>query len=121
MVFKILEGIFSACKLASGADVHWDDEYVFVAKSDEEYSLICNSVSVPNKVLTRNDGWRGFRIEGMLDFAMVGVLAEISKIIASAGVEILAVSSFNTDYFFVKKENFEKTQKALQRKGYQFV
>lgn len=121
MVFKVLDGIFSVCKLQSGADVHWEDKYVFVVKSEEEYSLICNSVSVPNKVLTRNDGWRGFRIEGMLDFAMVGVLAEISKIIASAGVEILAVASYNTDYFFVKKENLDKTQNVLLRKGYQFA
>ena len=72
----------------------------------------------PANTIAREDGWRGFRIEGVLDFSLVGILSEISGILASHGIGIFAVSTYNTDYILVKKENFYKAMEALAQAGY---
>ena len=67
----------------------------------------------------RDDGWRAFRVEeGPLDFSLVGILARISAVLAENQIGIFAVSTFNTDYILVKKDNFPKAQKALISAGY---
>ena len=66
----------------------------------------------------RDDGWKGFRIEGVLDFSLIGILSKISAILAENKVGIFAVSTYNTDYIFVKEENFDKAINALKDNGY---
>jgi len=77
---------------------------------------------LPNWFLTiqskRNDGWRAFRIEGVLDFSLVGILSRISACLAEKNIGIFAISTFNTDYILTKKENFERAAKALEAEDY---
>ena len=61
----------------------------------------------------------GFRIEGILDFSLTGILARISGILAEAGIGIFAVSTYNTDYILVKKENMRRAMEALAAAGYE--
>ena len=63
-------------------------------------------------------GWRAFRIEGILDFSLIGILAKISTCLAENGIGIFAISTFNTDYILTKAENFEKAVKTLEAEGY---
>ncbi len=59
---------------------------------------------------------RGFRIltfDIELDFELVGFLAEISRILAEAGISIIALSSFSRDHLLIKQENLAKALKAL--------
>ena len=72
-------------------------------------------------VTDRDDGWKAFRIQGILDFSLIGILAEISKILAENRIGIFAVSTFNTDYILTKKENYEKALEVLGRAGYEVV
>ncbi|MBD5396020.1 MAG: ACT domain-containing protein, partial [Lachnospiraceae bacterium] len=72
----------------------------------------------PANVTERDDGWRAFRIEGVLDFSLIGILSKISAILAEAKIGIFAVSTFNTDYILVKAENFEKALSVLAAAGY---
>ena len=67
------------------------------------------------------DGWRTFRIEGVLDFSLIGILSEISKVLAENKIGIFVVSTYNTDYILVKKENLQKAQQALKTTGYEVV
>jgi hypothetical protein len=59
-----------------------------------------------------------FRIEGILDFSLIGILSKISTVLADHGIGIFAVSTFNTDYILVKKENYEKALNHLETAGY---
>ena len=93
-------------------------DFCFTAKTDEEISLVCKTEDVPEKTLVRDDGWKGFRIEGVLDFSLIGILSKISAILAENKVGIFAVSTYNTDYIFVKEENFDKAINALKDNGY---
>jgi hypothetical protein len=59
-----------------------------------------------------------FRIEGTLDFSLIGILADISKVLAQGKVGIFAISTYNTDYILTKSENFERAICLLQAAGY---
>ena len=112
---------FTVCKLMSVGDLPSGIDFCFTAKTDEEISLVCKTEDVPEKTLVRDDGWKGFRIEGVLDFSLIGILSKISAILAENKVGIFAVSTYNTDYIFVKEENFDKAINALKDNGYDVV
>ena len=69
----------------------------FTAKTDEENFLVCLTKDVPPNATERDDGWRTFRIQGTLDFSLIGILSEISGILADNKIGIFAVSTYNTD------------------------
>ena len=118
MELKTIPYRFTVCKLMSVGDLPSDVDFCFTAKTDEEISLVCKTEDVPEKTLVRDDGWKGFRIEGILDFSLIGILSKISAILAENKVGIFAVSTYNTDYIFVKEENFDKAINALKDNGY---
>ena len=60
------------------------------------------------------DGWKAFRIQGVLDFSLIGILAKIATVLADNGISIFAVSTYNTDYVLIKKENYQKALDILQ-------
>lgn len=74
-----------------------------MGKTGEENSLVCMTTDVPTNVTQRDDGWNAFRIQGILDFSLVGILAEIAQILAENKISIFAISTFNTDYILIKK------------------
>ena len=118
MELKTIPYRFTVCKLMSVGDLPSDTDFCFTAKTDEEISLVCKTEDVPENTLVRDDGWKGFRIEGVLDFSLIGILSKISAILAENKVGIFAVSTYNTDYIFVKEENFDKAINALKDNGY---
>ena len=111
---------FSICKVADYTQIDLESPFVFTGSSDDEKSLVCPTELVPQNTVKRDDGWKALRINGMLDFSLVGVLARISTILAENSIGIFAVSTFNTDYIFVKKCNFDKAIQALEDAGFIF-
>ena len=102
-------------------DIDLNKEFYFIGKTDEEYSLVCITEDTPANTLEREDGWKGFRIQGILDFSMIGILAQLADILAENKIGIFVVSTFNTDYILVKEENFERALKVLAFAGYDIV
>ena len=100
---------------------YMDAEIYFIGKTDEELSLVCITENTPSKTIERDDGWRGFRIQGTLDFSLVGILAKISGILADHKISIFAVSTYNTDYVLVKEENFDRALSILEAEGYSII
>lgn len=121
MEIKKIEGDFTICKVDDFSEVNYEAEYCFIGKTDEEKSVVCRTEDVPKNVSEREDGWRAFRIEGVLDFSLTGILAEISALLAEEKIGIFAVSTFNTDYVLVKKENEMKALGKLGRSGYKIL
>lgn len=119
MKLKTLNQNFSVCKVTDYSLVNLDAEYTFLGKTDEEHSLVCPTSQVPSNTTERDDGWNGFRIQGVLDFSLVGILAKIAGILAEHGISIFAVSTYNTDYVFLKKENYQKALEILSDAGYE--
>lgn len=108
----------TVCKVRSEADINLNNDFYFIGKTDEEFSVVCETKDVPLNTSERDDGWKGFRIKGVLDFSLIGILSEISGVLAENKIGIFAVSTFNTDYILVKKEKFEQAIQALEAAGY---
>jgi hypothetical protein len=85
----------------------------FVAVTGTEVSVACPTEAVPRTCVRRDDGWALLRVRGQLDFALVGVLAQLTAILADAAVPVFAVSTYNTDYLLVKATNLERAARAL--------
>lgn len=121
MELKIMDDVLTVCKVASVFDVDLDKEFYFIGKTDEEFSLVCPTKDAPENTVARDDGWRCFRIQGQLDFSLVGVLSRLSGILAENHIGIFAVSTFNTDYILVKEDNLERAIQTLASAGYDIV
>jgi hypothetical protein len=58
------------------------------------------------------------KIEGPLDFSLVGIIASLTTILGEAKISTFVVSTFNTDYILVKKDNLEKAIAAFSANGH---
>ena len=115
---KVIDIEFSVCKVKDYSEINLNQEYVFTGSTDEERSLVCPVSLVPQNTIEREDGWQAFRIEGVLDFSLIGILSKISNLLAANKIGIFAISTFNTDYILTKKENFDKAIDVLKAEGY---
>ena len=121
MELKKLPYELTICKVASMADIDLNGDFFFIGKTDEEISLVCLADDAPAQTIEREDGWKGFRIEGVLDFSLIGILSRITGVLADSGIGIFAVSTYNTDYILVKSDNFNKAAEALTAAGYSII
>ena len=119
IILETLPPRFSVCRVKDYSGVDLTKSFCFTGTTDAENSLVCPESLVPENTTERDDGWKGFRIIGQLDFSLIGILARISKILAESGIGIFAISTYNTDYILTKEENFEKAMKVLKKAGYE--
>ena len=121
MKLKKLPYTLTVCKLETVEQIDLNAGFYFIGRTDEEISLVCRTECTPARTLEREDGWRGFRIEGTLDFSLIGILSPIAAILAENKIGIFAVSTYNTDYVLVKEEHFDKAMTALKAAGYEIT
>lgn len=121
MEIKKINYDFSICKVENYSFIDLSEEFCFIGKTDEENSLVCPINKVPSNVVERDDGWKAFRIQGILDFSLIGILSKITGLLAENKIGIFAISTFNTDYILTKKENYQKAIEILSEAGYIIV
>ncbi|MDR2373878.1 MAG: ACT domain-containing protein [Bifidobacteriaceae bacterium] len=121
---EVLAGRFSIIKLPSAAHAailigQVSAHPAFLAVTDSEVSLVCPTAAVPRTATARDDGWSLMRLPGTWDFRLVGVISELTGVLAKAGVPVFTVSTFDTDYLLVKSVNLERAARALDESGVQ--
>ena len=121
MQIKLLDYDMTVCKVSSTSSIDLNKKFFFIGKTDEEISIVCLTDETPPDTEERDDGWKGFRIQGILDFSLIGILSKLSSILADNGIGIFAVSTYNTDYILVKKENYCRAIDVLKEHGYEIV
>jgi hypothetical protein len=119
----VLGGEFSIHRLDAGkaipcavlqSDIFW------IGKTDEELSLVCGS-DVPVVGSRVDAGWSCLKVSGPLDLGLSGVLAGLAAALASAGISIFAVSTYDTDYILVKSRDLPRAVETLADSGYVFA
>ena len=115
MELKIIDKEFAICKVEDFSQINLNDEFIFIGKTDNELSVVCEMESIPNNCTHTDRGWIGFRIQGEVDFSLIGI---ISKLLAENKIGIFTVSTYDTDYILVKKEKIEEAKEALRDNGY---
>ena len=121
MKLQFLEGKFSVCKVADFEGVDLARPFCFAAGTDLERSLVCPTERAPENCVAREDGWRGFRFMGTLEFSLVGILARVSALLAERQIGIFAVSTYDTDYIFLKERDEPAARRALTDGGYEIL
>lgn len=121
MELKKLKDEFSVCKVPTINRLDLNAEYTFLAVTDDEISLVCKSANAPADATHAEHGWRGLKIQGILDFSMVGVIAKIATLLAENAISIFVVSTYNTDYIFVKQAGYENAITVLAANQYEIV
>lgn len=111
IAMTLLRDSFCVLKMAEGAPL--PEGIVFFARTGEENSLVCQERFAPEAALQRENGFRAFKIDGPLDFSLVGVLAGVTDALMRAGVSVFAVSTFDTDYLLVRGDSLEAALSAL--------
>ena len=105
-----LKDIFSIYQLANNQEIPPEiisSEFFSVTKTDEEISIVTNC-RTDFEFLDSGKKWKGFKVDGILDFSLVGIINEISKPMKDNGISVFVLSTFNTDYIFVMKDSFDK-------------
>ena len=72
---------------------------------------------VGNRGVLHDEEGRIRRVAGAMPFTLVSVLASLTGTVA-AGVGVFVVSTFDTDYLFVKDAEFEAAVEALRGAGH---
>ncbi|MCY7296364.1 ACT domain-containing protein [Alteromonas sp. a30] len=92
----------------------------FIGKTNEELSLV-----VPDDIYIDagecDNDWRALEVLGPLQLSMIGIMADISSVLAQAKVSIFVVSTFETDFFLVKDADIQLAAQSLDRAGYKVI
>jgi len=116
----LLNRTFSIHRLIPSANIPADalnSPFFAIVRTDDELSIL-----LPETVEVQSDhsdsGWVCFKVEGPLEFSQVGIMAGLSKALADAQVPLFALSTFDTDYILVKREQVRAASDALLSAGY---
>lgn len=121
MELRKLSYDLTVCKVETTEEVDTSADFFFLGKTEDKLSLVCLTEDVPSRTAEREDGWKAFVIQGVLDFSLIGILSRISSVLADAGIGIFAVSPYSTDYILVRAENYAKAEDALSSAGYSVI
>lgn len=112
----------AVCKLETDALPGWAQHSSLVnfTKTDDEYSLVCEQRCVPPGI-TADHGWGCFKVDAVLDFSLVGIIAGLTRVLAAQKISVFVISTYDTDYLLVKQNNIDAAINALTAQGYGFV
>ena len=122
---RVMEGTFRVCRLGGATKVPaWvlGRDFFSITRTEDELSIIApegasGEANLPEGTRIEG-GWACLKVEGPLDFSLVGVLAALSGTLAEAGVSVFAVPTYDTDYLLVKQRDLEKATEALSEAGH---
>ena len=117
----LMKETYAVCRLPAAERIpEWavGSRFFSVTKTPEELSVVCEEDRVPENIKCEK-GWRILKVEGPLDFSLIGILASISTTLAKKEISLFAVSTYDTDYILVKDKDSEASIKALVEEGYE--
>ena len=122
MQLQFLKPVYSVCQLSPDDNLPaWAvREFLAIIRTDDELTIVAPTSTIPEDIKAQHD-FACFRITGELAFDVVGVIAAISFELAEARIPILAISTYNTDYFLISNSNQEPARLALISAGYEFL
>jgi hypothetical protein len=120
--FIVLRGKYSIYKFKNGSvlpDWIYSSDFYSVTKTKDELSVIALQTEFISEDIVRSNDWRIFKIEGPLDFSLVGIIADVASIFKENKIPIFTISTYETDYILVKQKDLSFGMKALRAKGHQ--
>ncbi|MGB1251509.1 MAG: ACT domain-containing protein [Candidatus Promineifilaceae bacterium] len=94
-------------------------QFVSITRTADELSVVAPSECAIDSPKSESE-WILFVFDGVLDFSLTGILAGIAQPLAAANVSIFAISTFDTDYVMVKRDQKAVAEETLIAAGYHF-
>jgi len=119
----ILRGVFTVVQIPPRSQIpKWvrGDGLFAIVNTPDEVSIVCEEQYVPKGVKFET-GWKSLMVQGPLDFSLIGILADLSSVLAKAEISIFTLSTYNTDYILLKKNQLDEAVKALKQAGYEIL
>ena len=123
LTLKLLKDKYSVCRLNKNDEIpKWifQEEFFSITKTDEELSVVCLQDKIKENIKCEKD-LRILKIEGPLDFSLIGILSRISTLMANNGISIFAISTYDTDYILIKEESINKAIEVLENNNYNII
>ena len=115
-----VSGVLWISRLDAAAHVEMRNESPFfsVTRTAEEVSVVGPQALEG----ARTEGpWRAFRVAGVLDFSLTGVLHELTAPLADAGISVFVQSTFDTDYVLIREESADAAVSAWESAGHKVI
>jgi hypothetical protein len=123
LTMKLIKEKYGVCRLDKIELIpEWakNSDFFSITKTCDELSIVCSQDSIPEEIKCERD-WRILKIEGPLDFSLIGILASISTILAQKGISIFAISTYDTDYILVKNKDIANAIESLINERYEII
>jgi len=93
-------------------------DFYSITKTKDELSVIAIPPDSISEKITCSKDWRILKVDGPLDFSLIGIIADISIILKEKKISIFTISTYDTDYILVKQNKLNIGIKALRDKKY---
>ena len=116
-----LDEQFAICRFHPGTTpLPWahSAKFLSVTRTEDELSIVCPVADVPTKCKAEAP-WIGYKLLG--SFTFYEFLSSIVGPLAEADIPIFAISTYDTDYVFVKEELAEAAAEKLEQAGHRVV
>ena len=123
LTMKLLKEKYGVCRLDKTELVpEWaqKSDFFSITRTSDELSIVCSEDYIPSGVRFEGD-WKILKIEGPLDFSLIGILASISTILSQKGISIFAISTYDTDYILVKNNDMNDAIASLIKERYEVI
>lgn len=123
LTMRLLKENYGVCRLDKTELIpEWskNSDFFSITKTSDELSIVCSQDSIPDNIKCEKD-WRILKVEGPLDFSLVGILSSISTVLKEKGISIFAISTYDTDYILVKNNDIDNAIESLIEGGYEVI
>ena len=117
---EVLPERFGICRFGPNVSIpDWalTSHFYSITQTQEEVSIVCHEGVIPQEILYEK-GWRGLKVQGPIDFSETGILSALAQPLARENVSIFALSTYDTDYLFVREKDLSKTIETLSQEGF---
>ena len=116
--FRLLPDPYAVVRLDPGArfDLPEGERFVSITRTADELSVVCREAIAPEGGRLEG-GWRALHLEGPIPFDQTGIAAAFTVALAVRKIGVFIISTFDTDYLLVKKEDLDPAREALRAEG----
>jgi hypothetical protein len=120
----VLPERYGVVKLDPGTEINTKGgnvtELLAVIHTPEETTIVCQeNIISPEKEAEK--GWKALKVNGTLEFELIGVLASIINPLAENGISVYTLSTYSTDFILVKVNFLSKAVKVLTKAGFEII
>lgn len=122
LTLEVLSETYCVCK---GLPIHLlssltdKNSFFSFTKTTDELSVVCSESSIVGiEDITCEKGWKALKVAGPLDFGLIGILANLSSILANANISIFVISTYDTDYLLIKDVHLTQAINCLEAEGH---